>query len=191
MTAPLTRDSFCSFCGTAYESPLTYPRTCLSCGMVVYANPIPVSVVLQPIVVARDGAERTGLLVVRRAIPPHIGKLALVGGFVEETETWQVGGAREVHEEANLEISPSSLRPFWFTSTEPRPNRVLLFSVGEPIPAAQLPPWEANDEASARGVVFGPDGLDGLFAFPLHAEAVRRFFAERGQKSAAADYLDL
>jgi hypothetical protein len=35
--------------------------------------------------------------------------------------------------------------------------------------------------------VFGPDGLDPGFAFPLHADAARRFFAERGV-GGAADY---
>jgi ADP-ribose pyrophosphatase YjhB (NUDIX family) len=182
----LQRDTFCSFCGAPYELPLTYPRTCLQCGMVVYANPIPVAVVLQPIVVQG----RTGLLVVRRGIPPQLGRLALVGGFVEETESWQAGGAREVREEASVVIAASSLRPFWFTSTEPRPNRVLLFAVGEPIAAEQLPAWEANAEATARGVVFGADGLDEVFAFSLHAEAVRRFFAERGE-SGPHSYTDL
>jgi ADP-ribose pyrophosphatase YjhB (NUDIX family) len=183
----LQRDTYCSFCGTPYELPLTYPRSCLQCGMVVYANPIPVAVVLQPIVLQG----RTGLLVVRRGIPPQLGKLALVGGFVEETESWQVGGAREVLEEASVAIEPASLRPFWFTSTEPRPNRVLLFSVGEPIAAEQLAAWEANAEATARGVVFGADGLEQVFAFSLHAEAVRRYFAARGEKSEPHAYTDL
>jgi hypothetical protein len=37
-----------------------------------------------------------------------------------------------------------------------------------------------NTEVSERGVVFGPDGLDEVFAFSLHAEAARRYFAGRG-----------
>ena len=58
------RDTFCSFCGTPYASTDRYPRTCAKCGVQVWANPIPVSVVLLPVV---DGA-RTGLLVIRRGI---------------------------------------------------------------------------------------------------------------------------
>ena len=65
----LNRDTFCSFCGTAYEAPLAYPRTCKGCKTQVWANPIPVSVVLVPVV--KDG--KTGLLVIRRGIQP--GKL--------------------------------------------------------------------------------------------------------------------
>ena len=56
----------------------------------------------------------------------------------------------------------------------------LLFSVAAPLAAASLPPFSPTDETTERGVVLGPDGLDALFAFPLHVEAIRRFFAARG-----------
>lgn len=175
----LTRDTYCSYCGTAYDAskgPLSYPRTCASCKTQVWANPIPVSVVLVP--VAKDG--RTGLLVVRRAIEPRKDKLALVGGFLEEHETWAQGGAREILEETGVRVDASTLTPMWFTSTDPRPNRVLLFSVAKDVDATALGAYAPNHETSERGLVFGPGGLDDVFAFPLHAEAARRFFAERG-----------
>jgi ADP-ribose pyrophosphatase YjhB (NUDIX family) len=172
----LTRDTYCSFCGTAYAPPLAYPRTCAACKTQIWANPIPVSVVLVPVM---QGA-RTGLLVIRRAIEPRKGKLALVGGFLEEHERWAEGGAREVREEAGVAVDPATIAPFWFTSTEPRPNRVLLFGVAAPIDAGALGAYEPNHETSERGLVFGPGGLDDVFAFPLHAEAARRFFAARG-----------
>ena len=172
----LTRDTFCSFCGTAYEAPLRYPRTCVSCKTQVWANPIPVSVVLVPVV--KDG--RTGLLVIRRGIPPGKDKLALVGGFLEDHETWAEAGAREILEETNVAVDTTKLTAFWFTSTAPRPNRVLLFSVATPLDAATLGPYEGDAETLERGLVFGPDGLDDVFAFPLYVEAARRFFAERG-----------
>lgn len=175
-----TRDAHCSCCGAAFAPPLAYPRTCAACGHVVWANPIPVSVVLVPVITAG----RTGLLVIRRGIEPGRGKLAIVGGFLEEHETWQQGGAREVREETGVTVAPATLVPFWFTSTEPRPNRVLLFSVAAPIAVEHLGPFTPNHETEARGLVFGPEGLDEAFAFPLHAEAARRFFAERGIRGA-------
>ena len=48
---PKTRDAFCSYCGTAFPPPLKYPRTCVNtdCAATIWANPIPVSVVLQPV----------------------------------------------------------------------------------------------------------------------------------------------
>jgi ADP-ribose pyrophosphatase YjhB (NUDIX family) len=179
----LTRDTFCSYCGKAYEAPLSYPRTCVGCKTQVWANPLPVSVVLVPVV--RE--QRTGLLVVRRAIEPRRGKLALVGGFLEEHETWAEGGSREIREETGVAVDPKTLETFWFTSTQPKPNRVLLFSIAVPVDASKLGAYTANTETSERGLVFGPDGLDDVFAFPLHAEAARRFFADR-KSSGAHDY---
>lgn len=172
------KDTFCSYCGTAFATTRSYPRTCANpdCGVQIWANPIPVAVVLQPI----QHGDRTGLLVVRRAIEPRRGLLVLVGGFVEEQETWQSAGAREVFEEAGLQIDASGLSPFWYTSTEPRPNRVLLFSTASPLPSSELPPFPANVEASERGLVFGPQGLAEVFAFPLHARAAERYFLMKG-----------
>lgn len=177
---PGVRDTFCSYCGARYPAEAAYPKTCASCGVTIWANPIPVAVVLAQIT---DGS-RTGLLVIRRAIPPGIGKLALVGGFVEEHESWQAGGAREVREETGVVVDPSTLQPLWFTSSEPRPNRVLLFGVAPAQPAAALPPFTPDSETSERGVIFGPDGLDAVFAFPLHVEAARRYFVERNERGA-------
>src|SRR5688572_7889878 len=128
------RDAFCSYCGKAFEPPLSYPRTCGGCQVQIWANPIPVSVVLVPIV--RD--DRTGLLVVRRGIQPGEGKLALVGGFLEEHETWAEGGVREVREETGVIVPPDGLETFWFTSTSPKPNRVLLFSIAKPLLATTV-----------------------------------------------------
>ncbi|HTR53892.1 MAG TPA: NUDIX domain-containing protein [Kofleriaceae bacterium] len=170
-----TRDTFCSYCGTRFASQDSYPRTCGACGAQTWANPVPVAVALVPVTV---GA-RTGLLVVRRAIPP-VGALALVGGFVEEHESWQVGVARELREEVNVSIEPASFEPLWFASSEPRPNRVLMFGLTKPIDAARLPPFVANSESSERGVIFGPGIPGDTLGFPLHAHAARRFFGADG-----------
>ena len=170
------KDAFCSYCGTKFAEPLSYPRTCLGCAMEVWANAIPVSIGLVPI---RAG-DRSGLLVVRRAIPPGIGKLALPGGFLEETETWQHGCAREVREETSVVIDEARIEPLWFASSEPKPNRVLLFGVAAELAAEALPPLVPNAETQERGIVFGPGGLDEVFVFSLHADAARRYFAARG-----------
>ncbi len=148
--------------------------------MEVWANPIPVSVVLVPVV--HD--DREGLLVVRRGIEPGLGKLAIVGGFLEETETWQEGGARELREETSVTVDPKTLESFWFTSTAPKPNRVLLFSIAPRVTSSSLAKLEPNHETLERGLVFGPNGLDEVFAFPLHVDAARRFFESRNQKGA-------
>ncbi|HEX3476317.1 MAG TPA: NUDIX domain-containing protein [Kofleriaceae bacterium] len=176
----MPRDTFCSYCGTRFADTSSYPRMCTACGAQTWANPIPVAVVLLPVI---DGA-RTGLLVVRRAIPP-VGKVALVGGFVEDHESWQAAAAREMREETGVAIDPATLEPLWYASSEPRPDRVLLFSLAPAIDAAALPPFTASAETSQRGVWFGAGTAgepDGELGFPLHAEAARRYFARAGSR---------
>lgn len=170
------RESHCDACGQAYPLPLVYPRACAGCGAKRWANPTPVSVVLVPV---RDG-ERVGLLAVRRAGEPRPGMLALVGGFLEAHETWAAGGAREIREETGIEVDASTLESFYFASTSPKPDRVILFSVAAPIALASVGPFRPNDEVSERGLVFGPAGLDDVFAFPLHVDAARRWFVREG-----------
>ena len=55
-----------------------------------------------------------------------------------------------------------------------------------PIDVATLGAFTPDKETSERGLVFGPDGLDEVFAFPLHAEAARRFFTARSISCAHA-----
>ena len=177
------RDSFCSFCGTGFPDLQGYPRRCRACGLETWANPIPVSVVLLPV----QHRGRTGLLVVRRDIEPHRGFLVLVGGFVEEHESWQSAASREMREEAGVRIDPDSLETFWFASSSPYPNRVLLFALAAPMASADLPAFAPSGKVSERGAVFGCAGLAELFAFPLHVQAAERYFAGRG----SADYTPL
>src|SRR5205814_8192464 len=87
----LKKHSHCSYCGAAYPADAPFPRTCSPCGNTTWVNPIPVAVCLLPV----DG----GLLVIRRAIPPKVGELALPGGYVDLSETWQQAAARELEEE--------------------------------------------------------------------------------------------
>ena len=171
----MTPHAFCHFCGTQFSEPLAYPRTCGGCKAQIWANPIPVCVALVPIV---DGA-REGLLVIRRAIPPGVGKLTLVGGFLEEHDDWRAGCAREVREETGIEIDATGLEPFWYASSEPRPNRVMLFAVAPPLDGSALQRFAADHETSERGVIYGPGGLDEVFAFSTHIEAAKRYFAAK------------
>jgi ADP-ribose pyrophosphatase YjhB (NUDIX family) len=161
----------CVHCGTAFADPAASPRTCTSCGVTTWDNPVPVVVVLVP--VAGDG-----LLVVRRGIEPGKGLLALPGGFLEAHETWQEGAAREVREETGVELDPAALTPVTFTSSNPRPDRVLLFAEAPPV--RELPPFTPDAETAERGTVHGPDDLATVFAFDLHAATAAGFFAARG-----------
>ena len=163
----MARDDFCNNCGTAYADTAEYPRTCPGCACMVWANPVPVVVLLVPV---KDGV-RTGLLTVRRAIPPA-GELAFVSGFMERGESWQQSAARELEEEAGVTVDPDELRPLHFVST-PDGATVLLFATAPEINAEDMPPFVPNDEASERRVIFECEPL----AFPLHNEVASKYFS--------------
>jgi len=75
-------------------------------------------------------------------------------------------------------VDPASCQVHWISSSEPRPNRVLIFATTERVDA--LPPFVPNAETQERGIIFGPGGLDEDFAFSTHAEAAKRYFQARG-----------
>ena len=140
-----------------------WPRTCAGCASESYKNPIPVVVVLLPV----DG----GVLVIRRGIPPHVGALALPGGYAGVGESWQEAGAREVYEETGITIPASSIRPVDVKST-PDGAMVLIFGVAEGVRAGDLPPFSPTDETTERLVVMEPTTL----AFPLHTAVLSAHF---------------
>jgi ADP-ribose pyrophosphatase YjhB (NUDIX family) len=157
------RNSHCSYCGTAFAEGAAWPRTC-ACGQVTYVNPTPVSVVLLPV--------DDGLLTIRRTIPPHIGKLALPGGYVGLGETWQEAGARELLEETGITIDSKEIEGFGMHSAD---TTILLFGLAKPRRRADLPAFVANSETSELAVAGPTEEL----AFPLHTQVLREYFARR------------
>ncbi|NJN99543.1 MAG: NUDIX domain-containing protein [Anaerolineales bacterium] len=162
---PYHKNAHCSYCGHPFEARQAWPRTCANCGQTSFLNPLPVAILLLPV--------DNGLLVVRREIPPQQGWLALPGGFINFDETWQAAAARELFEETGVTITPADIRDFCTLSG--REGYILVFGVGPALTAADLPPFEPNEEASERLVITGPTDL----AFPTHTEAAARFFQKR------------
>lgn len=115
-----------------------------------------------------------GVLLIRRNIPP-VGKLALPGGFIDLGETWQQAGAREVWEEAGVEIDPATIRHAR-TVSPPDGSVVLIFGVAPAV--RDLGAWAPNSEVLERLVVTEPVDL----AFPTHTEVLRSWFAGELQR---------
>ena len=159
------RHSHCSYCGQAFAENQAWPRACGACGNTTYLNPTPVAVVLLPV--------DNGLLLVRRAIPPHVGKLALPGGYVNLGETWQEAGAREVLEETGITIDPQEISDFRVLSAPE--GMVLIFGLAHRRTLAELPLLQASDEASECIV----GDADTEIAFELHRRVVEEFFSGR------------
>lgn len=158
-----TKNQYCSFCGVRFVDGLGWPRTCAACDNTSYINPLPVGVALVPV-----GA---GLLVVRRAIPPKIGELALPGGFIDIGESWRTAIARELFEETG--ITTELDRITFFESLSSSGGHLLIFGLCAAIP--DLPAFTPNSETQALAVLSRATEL----AFPLHTEVVAHYFDQK------------
>jgi ADP-ribose pyrophosphatase YjhB (NUDIX family) len=97
-------------------------------------------VVLQPV---REDTGRMALLVIRRAIEPCLGQLALPGGFVDYDEDWREAARRELWEETGiaLEGGAAALQLFEVLSKRPG-NRLVLFAVAPALECLRCrPSW--------------------------------------------------
>lgn len=125
--------------------------------------------ILLPIV---DADGQVGLVVVRRAIEPFAGELALPGGFIESGESWQEALVRELREETGLLAVPSDVRLFDVHSSY-NGHSLLIFGLLPIRPLETLPACTPNDEVSEWLVLNHAQQL----AFPTHTEAMADFFA--------------
>ncbi len=175
----------CPYCGHAFDPQQPWPRLCAGCSKISYLNPLPVVVVMLPV----DG----GLLAVRRAIPPHLGRLALPGGYINLGETWQQAFVRETREETGLTISLDEARLFDVQSAHD--GSLLIFATARPrslnpqtgaltladpppecdpsLPArCDLPGLRGDGESSECCIIYRSSEL----AWQLHGQAAERFF---------------
>lgn len=159
------KNSHCSYCGCAFSEDAPWPRQCRQCGQESFLNPLPVAVLLVPV--------DDGLLTVRRAIAPHVGRLALPGGYIDYGEAWQAAGAREVFEESGLVIAPEEVREFRVRSAPD--GTLLVFGLARARRAIDLPPFAPTRESSERVILAHVEEL----AFPLHTAVVEDYFAQR------------
>ncbi|MET9498126.1 NUDIX domain-containing protein [Streptomyces sp. NPDC006552] len=127
------RFAHCPYCGTAYAEGADWPLDCRACGETQWRNPLPVAIALQP--VTRENGSR-GLVVIRRALPPGLGRWALPGGYVETGEDWRDAAVRELHEETGFEASARGARLFGAYSTR---DTLELFVLLPERAEAQLP----------------------------------------------------
>lgn len=164
----MKKHAHCGYCGAAFADGQPWPRTCAACARTSYVNPTPVAVCLLPI--------DDGLLCVRRAIPPGVGRLALPGGYIDFAETWQQAAARELFEETGLRIDAGEIEHVRTLSSDRGDGVLLVFGRANPRPATILDGFVPTAETSELVVIRGATEL----AFPLHTQVVAEFFAARG-----------
>ena len=155
---------FCPVCGTPLDAdrgPGGLPE-CPACGSVAYRNPK-----VAAGVVATLGDR---ILLVRRNHEPMLGRWSFPSGFVDAGEQVEEAAAREVREEAGVEVRVDHLLGVYST----RGNPVVfiayagIVSSGEPTP---------GPEAFEVGL-FAPDALPDL-AFPHDGAIVAAWHAWR------------
>ena len=160
--------SHCSSCGSKYIS-IKWPNLCGCCDTTVFRNPIPVAVGIIPII---NNDNKTGLLLVQRAIQPCVGEYALPGGFVDWGESWQQAVSREVFEETSLQTDPEE---FILANTYSIPNktRILIFGYSKKIRHIdELNTFKPSSETFALKLGFFNDKL----CFSLHQEVYDQWF---------------
>lgn len=151
-----------------------------------FKNPTPVAVAIIPVeteVSYNIGGVNIDLSIqqvvyARRNIEPKLGMLALPGGFVNELERIETGGAREVKEETGLIITEEEFELF---RSEITPNnRNLIFGI-TPVRSMDVikeleENWK-NDEVireETQGFVIAGLKVSDA-AFPLHQKALGKY----------------
>lgn len=136
----------CPRCGAPLGTPGACPLACTACGFAYYFNP---AVSAAAILLRADGQA----LFIRRGHEPGLGRLALVGGFVDAGETPEGALRREVREEVGIELAEIT-----YLGSQPNtyPYRGVTYHVVDAIFVARI----------AAGAV--PRVLDGVAAIEWH-----------------------
>jgi ADP-ribose pyrophosphatase YjhB (NUDIX family) len=160
---------FCSSCGAELELrvPAGDDRTrhcCTRCGEIHYVNP--------QVVVACIVAHEDQVLLCRRAIEPRMGYWSLPGGFMECGETTAAAAAREVLEEAGVQVR---IDGFYAICEEPTVSQVYVIYRGRAHDRRIVPGPEIHDAAWYTENQIPWD----LLTYPLMGEILTHFFADR------------
>lgn len=139
-----------------------------------FNSPSPVSVIVAPV----ETPEGLRVLGLRRAIEPHIGRVALPGGFVQPNEEPAEAAVRELLEETGLRVSANDFEATCHSRAAGGNNSLLFFRLAKPIAQEQFDQACVDLEAKGDGEAFELILLerDTPLAFPLHEEALRRAF---------------
>ena len=165
MSTALEKNSHCGYCGHRFAATQPWPRCCAGCQQTSYVNPVPVAVLLLQV--------DEGLVVIRRAIAPRQGRLALPGGYINLGESWQQAACREVFEETGIRVDPATVEDFRTLSAPD--GTVLVFGLARLPAATELAPFVPSEETSERLILRAPEEL----GFPLHSQVVSEFFAAK------------
>jgi ADP-ribose pyrophosphatase YjhB (NUDIX family)/ribosomal protein S18 acetylase RimI-like enzyme len=163
--APLT---YCPICGqplTDREEGGRLRRACDNCGYVHYINPVPAVGIL----IEMDD----GLVLIRRANPPHAGEWTLPSGFIEADESAEEAAIREAGEETGLKVEITELFDVNSFPEGPPISGIMIFFRARPV-GGEL---RGGDDAT-EAQVFPRTELP-VLPFRTHREAAARWLARQ------------
>ncbi len=160
---------FCSQCGGPVRLRVpegdNLPRhVCERCGFIHYQNP--------KIVTGCIPEHEGRVLLCRRAIEPRYGLWTLPAGFMENDETVAEAAARETLEEARAHVRDLEL---YAVFSLPHINQVYVMYRGRLDPPEFAPGAESLEVRLMHETEIPWEAL----AFPVIAETLRRYFADR------------
>lgn len=156
---------FCPWCASDLAMGVIggkHRKKCTKCNFVHWDNPRPVAVVLIP-------TTDNGMVLIKRLIPPRVGKFALPGGFVEPYEMPDAGAIREAEEETGLKIVIDRLL---LITMPPKVNEILFFYLAHP---TSDKPGPADGEAEAA--IYAHDAIPTDIAFSTHQQVIDQYLA--------------
>ena len=166
--------AFCTHCGTQYSN-LDWPRTCDGCGVITWKNPIPVVNVLQPIY--NPSNNRVGLAIAQRAIEPEKGGWALIGGYVDMSDTCLISAAkREFREETSIELQ--GVGELAHSQLNSRGNMIITVEMRDVLYLEDFQKGKPCAENYALDVLWSYDERE--LCFPIHSYVAKTWFDRKG-----------
>ncbi len=152
---------FCQSCGSPVEHRLrdgVMRPICTSCGAVVFLNPK----VVAAVVVEMDGK----VVMVRRKIGVGAGKWSIPAGYVDRGEVVEEAAAREIKEEAGLDVEITGLLGVYSRTGD---ANVLVVYAGEVVGGVLIAGHEVTEVGAYHVEALPP------LAFERDAGIIRRW----------------
>ena len=162
---------FCSHCGAAVTQKIPagdnlLRHVCNECDLIHYHNP--------KIVAGCIPEWQDQILLCRRAIEPRLGLWTFPAGFMEIGESTEEAAVRETKEEAEAEVSISSL---YAVLSLPHIGQVYLVFRGRML----TPAYKAGSESLEVRLFSLQDIPWGDIAFPVVSHALKRYVQDVAQ----------
>lgn len=148
---------YCQFCGHSVKFQNSAAK-CTSCGKSIYLNSKPTASV---IFICNDR-----ILLCRRGVEPAIGKIDIIGGFLNNGEDPLVGAVREVEEETGYKLDKQELEYLgtWVDIYRYENGKYYTFNMIYFVRVDDLPEMVANDDISELVWFDLGEKVDGAFS---------------------------